>query len=128
LDDAVLWSGQRVADDVGDLLLNWTAHENGVLEFRQSLSSDRPIRLIGIGYLSSVSADTDTMELDDPQTELLYAEAACFLYRRSLAKSPSETQGVYGLLLAYWENEVHRWRNRVGMGVPPTKRNAPGLG
>lgn len=127
LDDAVLWSGQRVADEPGTPLYGWTA-KDGIFEYRKSLVGDRPLRLKGIGYLSSVSADTDEMELDDPQTELLYAEAACFLYRRSLARTPSQTQGAHGLLLAYWESKVQEYRRKVALGIPAMKRIAPGLG
>jgi len=127
VDEAVLWSGQRVADALGDPLYNWT-NKNGVLEFPYSITSERPIRVIGMDYLSSVSADTDTMELDDPQTNLLYAEAALYLYRQYLAKTPSQGQELYGQLLGFWEGEARKQRRMVAMAVPTMKRLAPTWG
>ena len=37
-----------------------------------------------MGQLTEVSGETDTFEIGEPQTELLYAHAAAWLYRQDL--------------------------------------------
>ena len=49
------------------------------------------LRFEGQGYLSSVSADTDTMEIERPQNDLLYAYAAEELFRR-LSRASSDVE------------------------------------
>jgi hypothetical protein len=123
LSDAVLWSGQRIADEPGNLIVDWRTPINGVIEFPYALTSGRPIRVKGIGYLESVSADSDTVTISDPQTDLLYAEAACYVYRQLISKSPAQIQSSYITLLQIQEVEAARLRGRVAMSAPVIKRN-----
>ena len=127
IDSAILWSAQKRAASHYSLLLNWTT-DGTTLEFPYTISESYPIRVVGTGHLSSGSADTDTMELDDPQTELLYAQAAVYLYRQILSKSPGQAQQSYLQLLAYWEEQVKRLKSSVAMSSPPVFRMAPSWG
>jgi hypothetical protein len=48
------------------------------------------LRIVGQGYLSSVSAETDTMEVGNAEVELLYAYASVELYQRYIQLTPNE--------------------------------------
>ena len=73
----------------GERLLNWdyipvvqgTTLTNDVI-FPYELNDLRRLRFEGEGYLSSLSAEADTVEIGKPQTNLWYAHAATELYRR----------------------------------------------
>ena len=55
--------------------------------FPHQIPDNRLMRFEGTGYLSSLSAETDTMEISKPQTELLYAHAKTELFIRKAASS-----------------------------------------
>ena len=80
LDNAIATVG---ADDVAEhryeRLLNWGyyaptgTNTGGTLRFAYQLPPKRTLRVRGTQLLSSVAAETDTMEIDEKQAELLYA-------------------------------------------------------
>lgn len=121
-----LWAAKRRPSGSYDLLLNWDI-VNSVLTFPYSVASERPLRLVGLGYLSSVSAEADEMEIDDPQTEILYAEAACYLYRQLQSTQPLSAP-AQSANLAYWEQRVAWLKKLHGKGIPPEYRLSPDWG
>ena len=52
------------------------------------------LRIEGSGYLSEVTAETDTMEIGSPQTDLLYRYAAEEIYERMWMTTP-DSDGVF---------------------------------
>ena len=125
LDDAFLYSTARYASSAYDILYNWRVI-NSVLNLRYQPTRNRPLRLIGMGYLSSVSAESDTMEIDHPQTELLYASAIHYLYRQMMSRSPSQSQPAIQDMMNYWDYETQKLRRRVSASLPSLIRESPG--
>jgi len=66
------------------------------------------LRFEGSGYLSSVSADTDTMEIGAPQTDLLYRYAAEELYERIGMNTPDSDGNFDSRRTAHVRNEQAR--------------------
>lgn len=82
-----------------ELLPNWlymptvegSTLRNHVL-FPYSLPERRLLRFEGKNYITSLSAESDTIEIGRPQTDLLYAYAATELYKDSYNVAPDSGQ------------------------------------
>jgi hypothetical protein len=96
LDDAVSVVGPGQEPETRPVeLFNWDYRENmqGTtlrqdVRFRESLPDNCLLRFEGKAYLSSLSAETDTIEIQKPQTDLLYAWMANELYEQYVAAVP----------------------------------------
>ncbi len=86
---------------------------------------DARLRIEGIGYLDflasgvSSTAWTATVDLDEPQTKILYAEAASYLYRQMML--PGNTTGSiesYTMGYQIWQQELQDRRVKYGMVIP----------
>lgn len=109
VDEAFLTVGQVGVQESEtlDLLEGWRWKEwidsdgvtTGQVHFPYQLSQRKGLRIYGKGYLSSVTAEADTMEIGAPQTELLYAQAAVEMYQR-LARQGQVAARVFGPKLA----------------------------
>jgi hypothetical protein len=102
VDEAILTVGpSREPDSSREILHNWdyepvvigTTLVNAV-RFPYALPDNYLLTFEGKSYLSSVSSESDTMEIGKPQTDLLYAYAASELYRRQGQMSP-DSDGNY---------------------------------
>ena len=102
VDEAILTVGPaREPDSSREILHNWdyepvvigTTLVNAV-RFPYALPDNYLLTFEGKSYLSSVSSESDSMEIGKPQTDLLYAHAASELYRRQGQMSP-DTDGNY---------------------------------
>lgn len=85
--------------DTGQELQNWEYRplaEGSTARNRVVFPYDFPdnylLRFEGMNYLSSVSAESDTMEIGDPQTELLFAYAAERLWSRLPRRVDSDNE------------------------------------
>lgn len=76
--------------------------------FPYQLPDNYLLRFEGIGYLSSVSSDTDTMEIGAPQTDLLYRYAAEELYERIGQTTPDSDGNFDSNRTAHARNEQQR--------------------
>lgn len=90
VDDAVCVVGPTQEPEFrGQEIFNWdyapivqgTTLRNEVI-LPYSVEARRRLRFEGRGYLSSMSAEADTIEIGEPETQLLYAHAALMLYER----------------------------------------------
>ncbi len=108
--------------------------QNSYLYLPASVLPDYRLRIRGIGYpdftASGVTSTawTATIALDYPQTEILVAEAALWLYTRM--SMPNFTQGVraeYQKMMAYWESEIVKRKAKFGMLTPPVAANWGGV-
>ena len=132
VDDAILTVGPvGVPSAKPELLMNWEwvpmqegTNTRNHLVFPYEIPQNRKIRVEGRGYLSSVSGESDVMEIGKPQTDLLYAYAANELYRRTGQSTP-DAEGRYdlsrqGMALADMERlVVHALRSaRRRLGIP----------
>ena len=132
VDDAILTIGPvGVPSARPELLQNWEwvpmqegTNTRNHLVFPYEIPQNRKIRVEGRGYLSSVSGESDVMEIGKPQTDLLYAYAANELYRRTGQSTP-DSEGRYdlsrqGMALADMERlEVHAMKSpRRRLNIP----------
>lgn len=110
----------------GDELRQWdyvpvtqgSTRRNEVV-FPYSLPDLHLLKFVGKGNLSSVSSETDTMEIDAPQIDLLYAYAARELYGRQNRQSDN-----YSRDLALAERDLNRL-SMHGMHQPTRKIKIP---
>jgi len=96
----------------------------GYLYIPTSIPADYRLRMRGAGYLDFIASGTSstawssTIALNSPQTEVLIAEAAVYLYTwMSLPNYESGTRKDYQGMLEYWQAESQRRRSKFGM--PP---------
>jgi hypothetical protein len=75
-------------------------------------------RLSGMGYLSSVSADTDTMEVSGNEVLSLTSMALAELYTRLAGSPTTDDTGRYASLASYWEGVAQRELRLYGNPVP----------
>jgi hypothetical protein len=68
-------------------IMQGTSQRNEIF-FPYDLPDNYALRFEGRGYLSSLSAETDTIEIGQPQTDLLVAYAAYLHFERSSYTSP----------------------------------------
>jgi len=96
VDDAICVIGPTQEPSAGrEVLSGWryepniqgTSQRNEVF-FPYDLPDNYALRFEGIGYLSSLSAETDTIEIGQPQTDLLIAHTAHLYFERSSLTSP----------------------------------------
>lgn len=81
-----------------EVLTDWHPEEDGetrYIQFDYPLRAGYRLRLRGKGYLSSVSAETDTMEVNDAQVDVIVEFAAGEAYRRIADQSPAEEKQEY---------------------------------
>ena len=74
-------------------IIEGTSLRNHVI-FPYPLPDQYLLRIEGSGYLSEVTAETDTMEIGSPQTDLLYRYAAEEIYERMWQTTP-DSDGVF---------------------------------
>ena len=81
LDEAILTMGQRAVNAGETPVYNWKQSDT-VLELPYTPVFNQRIHLIGQGYLTSISADTDTMEVSEQHLPLLYEQALVILFQK----------------------------------------------
>lgn len=79
-----------------------------VIRFGYQPPAGYTIRLFGREYMSLLSAETDTIPFEAPQTYLVYASAAAELYRQQQDKANAE----------YWDGQYSRLERRFGTYPP----------
>lgn len=76
--------------------------------------SGRILRLEGKGLLTEVTTETSTMEVSDPETQLLYAEALDWLIDHEIGNSSTEAQALLERDKSRWQVAAARIRARGG--------------
>jgi len=105
---------------------DWEVDEGGYLYLPTSVSNDYRLRIIGKQYLdflvsgASSTSWSATINLDSPQTEILVAEAALYLYTwMSMPNYESGTREDYQGMIGFWKEEARARRGKFGMPVLP---------
>jgi len=124
-DDAHLMYRERKPTYEPYPLYGWDVY-NSVLYLPASIVKNRLITLKGTTYLSTVDAEADTTEADEPQVQLLYAEAARYLYQELISTGPKEDITRHQQLAGYYSGEVERLKRRVGKLIPAHQMKVPG--
>ena len=113
--DQGIWTATpRVSERRWEKLYNWSIYE-GIIRFPYDLPADRALRLIGRRPLTTVTLDTDTVEIDEPQIEILYASAIVGLYRKLSNEQSGKRANAYDDEIAKWEYELATARRRYSM-------------
>ncbi|KKN78434.1 hypothetical protein LCGC14_0349660 [marine sediment metagenome] len=105
---------------------DWEVDEDGYIYFTTQLRSDYRLRIVGPAILDFLSSGTSseswsaTINLNSPQTEILAAEAAVYLYTwMSMPNFESGTREDYQQMLAYWEDKARKKKGKYGMPILP---------
>ena len=93
----------------GDMDQDVAARDN----FRQMGINETPpqgriLRVIGKGKLSTMTADTSTVEIGEPQTQILIAQALRYMYRALQGSEMRDSSDV-----PFYQVQESRWRDEV---------------
>ena len=89
------------------------------------------LRILGIGYLDFIDSSgdvgtdwDDTVDLDAPQTEIVVAQAAIYLFRRQMmpTQNVGDTEQAMNAL-QIWIAELGERKMRYGMETPAATVN-----
>ena len=118
----------QAPEQIGELLMNWeyipetqgsTLRQHVI--FPSQFDDNYLLKFHGKGFLSSLSAETDSMEIGSPETDLVYAFAAVEIYRRYASTSPDLDREFNRERLALALNDIERLSNHV-MSRGPRRR------
>lgn len=100
-------------------LLNWDydIYEDKI-RFPYALPAGRNLRIIGVDYLSTVDDDDDDTEIDEPQTQILYARVVAELYRQLAAGEVGTDGDKYQKQVSRWENTIEELEDTHRMVLP----------
>ena len=102
-------------------LHNWESPTvDGKLRFRgRTMPADGSLlRITGMGYLSSPTTAAGTTEADAPQTQIIVAESAVYLYDLLINKSPAQDIGRFEAAKQRWTQLSMQRRIQFGMPQP----------
>lgn len=104
---------------------DYRVDNSGYLYIPATYPDDRRLRLEGIGYLdflasgSASTAWTATIALNEPELQVLSAQAALWLYKNmSLPNDESGTREEYQKTVGFWIDEVSKRKSKYGMKAP----------
>ena len=133
VDEAIVTVGPIQEPDMGGTILrNWTyvplledTTRRSYIDFPYQLPDNHVLKISGKGELSSVSAETDTMEISSPQTQVLYSFAAVELYERMLQSSPDMDEQYMRRRLTQLRNQKAELIESHGTPVSPRALKIP---
>ena len=104
---------------------DYRVDKNGYLFLPTTYPSDLRLRLLGTGYhdftASGVASTawTATVDLDEPELQVLVAQAALYLYTwMSMPNDESGTREAYQQMIGFWKQELKERKSRFGMKSP----------
>jgi hypothetical protein len=112
LDSAILTMGQNAVNAGERPVYNWKQADT-VLELPYTPAMNQRIHLIGQGYLTAISADTDTMEVSEQHLPLLYEQALVILYQKE--RKPQQQTKDTDSKLAYHMGRVNELKRTCSM-------------
>ncbi len=125
-DEIYIEPTQYSQEEPWDVIHDWEVDESGYLYLPTSIPNDYRLRIIGKQYLDFLSSGTSstswsaTINLDYPQTEILVAEAALYLYTwMSMPNYDRGTREDYQQMIGFWDAEAQKRKNRFGMPPRP---------
>jgi hypothetical protein len=114
--------GQRAVNAGENPEYNWKQTDT-VLELSRTPAMNQRLHLIGQGYLTSISADTDTMEVSEQHLPLLYEQALVILYQKS--RKPQQATKDTDSQLAYHMGRVQELKRTCSMPTAIPMNGAP---
>ncbi len=99
--------------------------ELGYIYIPSSVQRDRRLRIKGIGYLDFVDSSGDsatawnsTININSPQTDILVAQAAVYLYTiMSMPNFSRNTKQDFQEMIGFWERKLRTAIGKFGMEV-----------
>ena len=87
--------------------------------FDESADTARRIRILGEGQISQLNADTDYLELVEPQTNLVLYLAASQLFQNLISNAASSDIDRYDTLSKWWLGKFQAYRDQFASGRLP---------
>ena len=109
-------------------LHNWIYRDDGSdkwLILRTNISGERILKLMGITYLTELTTDASTTELDEPYVRLLLVQAMVSLFRSQGYKITAEDTARYDAEYRRWMGELALARRQHYMPVTPSAMKSP---
>jgi len=101
-------------------LMNWNYDPaNHEIEFPYYLPSERELRLIGKGRLSTVADESDEIEADEPDIRHLYALTLQYLFQERFAQVMGSEKKEYEQDVEYWSRISMERGQIIVLPVPP---------
>ena len=99
--------------------------ELGYIYIPSSVQRDRRLRIKGIGYLDFVDSSGDsatawnsTININSPQTDILVAQAAVYLYTQmSMPNFSRTTKQDFQEMIGFWESKLRTQIGKFGQEV-----------
>jgi hypothetical protein len=133
-DEATAVLGQsEPLDAPWEPLLNWTwvppvagGSNGGQLFFPYQLPPKRRLRIVGRDLVSSVSADSDTIEIDGELLQVLYDRTRQLAAREASLNGPPAERSTWRNVAGTFGNRVTKALNSgVGLHMPRSRTNIP---
>ena len=114
-----------IHNDNWERMNDWFVDKDGYLHVPRGLR-DYFLKIEGIGYLDFIdsSGDSgtdwdDTINVNQPQLEILIAEAALWLYTTmAMPNFDSGQREDFERMIPFWKQEARSRRGRFGMDIP----------
>ncbi len=113
---------EDICDDIGSVawcdVTGWNVFYDGANKYLRlpSIGSGSRIELTGTGQLEdTLSADTDTMAVDEPQLSLLTSYACMCLYQNLRASPSGMGSDIYEYEMARWSGKTEALKRRLRM-------------
>ena len=103
------------------------ASDGGTIRFAAPLPELRRLRIVGVDVLSSISADTDTVEVDGQFLEPLYDKTRALLCEERANQESGERRIAWKRLQSEYEGKYQDGVNNIGLGLPRRQFKSPDL-
>jgi hypothetical protein len=113
-DNAVWTRDFRATEGDWELLRNWRV-SNSIIYFPYRLPERRALRIVGRYPLSALTTDASTVEINDPQVDILMYSALTILYQQYKAQRAGQITADYDKDISYYMAMLSQARDRYSM-------------
>ena len=104
-----------------ELLDSWTYdRQDHVIRFPYPLESELQLRLVGMAPLTEVSADTDTVEIAEPQAQIIYTASAHRLFEMLSSRGATSSDSYYTQQRDFWWGKLREMESMHSLGEVST--------
>ena len=102
-------------------LTNWRLFGGNIEFLEHTPPAGRFLLLKGKAPLSALTTDTSTIEVGEPQVQIIYAGALLHLYRQLRQQHSHRDKNPYNEDVMYWERQLNNARMMYGIPSPPVR-------
>ena len=117
---AILTRAENYVESGWTTLSNWRVFGDNVV-FTEQPPPNRILQLVGTLPLTTLTADTTTIEVGEPEVEIITHAALLKLYSDLWNLHSGLDVNPYSDSVMRWDAELRRARHRHGMGKPPVR-------